>query len=73
MQDMQDILDVVEDLRQAGLLATHGTCCDYGEAVCCPAENGRGVCECGYEEHNAGVEAAAASLLLLLVPKQGDS
>jgi len=62
-----DILKAVEDLRQAGLLAMHGTCCDYGEAVCCPAENG-GVCECGYKDHNAEVERSVAALLSLLMP-----
>ena len=63
---MENILEAVENLRQAGLLAIHGTCCNYGEAVSCPAEDGHGPCECGYEEHNATVKKAAATLLLLL-------
>jgi hypothetical protein len=62
----EELLDAVERLRQAGLLAVHGTISSYGEAMSCPGVYPHGECECGFEEHNADVEAAVAALLQLL-------
>jgi len=57
------ILDLVEALREAGQ-REHGIVCDYGEAGICPADGCiPGPCECGADDHNAQVNAAAKALV----------
>ncbi len=55
------VKDLVEALRAAGQ-REHGLTCEYHKAVECPARHGE-LCKCGADEHNAGVDAAAAALL----------
>lgn len=58
-----NILALIEALREAGQ-REHGIVCDYGEATICPAGNYiPGPCECGADDHNAQVDAAAKALV----------
>lgn len=58
-----NILALVEALREAGQ-REHGIVCDYGEAIGCPADACTpGPCECGADDHNAQVDAAAKTLV----------
>ena len=64
MGDIHDktLEELIEALAASGHM-DHGTVCDYGEAVNCPALNcAPGPCECGADSHNAAVDARLADV-----------
>jgi hypothetical protein len=67
--EQEEVRDALECVRQAGLMAVHGTVCEWGEAVSCPAEYGARGCECGYDDHNKEVEESIKKLSLLLTSR----
>jgi hypothetical protein len=68
-QEDKDEINEVLDALPYYCRTMHGTICEWGEAVNCPAENKTGPCECGCDEHNRGVDAKIAELKQLLMNK----